>query len=51
LEKRKQEGKESDTYINGKLIPNKKVQREISRYSLPSYYGTLDTGKWSPRSF
>jgi hypothetical protein len=47
LEKRKHDGKESETYINGKLIPNKKIKKEISRYLLPSYYSTLGTGKWS----
>ncbi|CZR63647.1 uncharacterized protein PAC_13544 [Phialocephala subalpina] len=43
LEKRKRDGKESETYINGKLIPNKKIKKEISRYLLPSYYSTLGT--------
>ncbi|KUJ14548.1 ankyrin, partial [Mollisia scopiformis] len=43
LEKRKRDGKESETYINGKLIPNKKIKKETSRYLLPSYYNTLGT--------
>ncbi|TVY25720.1 Ankyrin-1 [Lachnellula hyalina] len=44
LEKRKHEGKESATYIDGKLIPKKKIRREISRYcSLSSSYTTLHT--------
>jgi hypothetical protein len=34
--KRKLEGRESETHINGSLIPNKKVSKEISRYFLPS---------------
>ncbi|KAF4628877.1 hypothetical protein G7Y89_g9276 [Cudoniella acicularis] len=49
LEKRKHEGKESETYINGKLIPNKKIQKEISRYTLHSYYSTLGTVEFTRR--
>lgn len=37
LQKRNLEGKESDTYINGKLAPRKKVKKEVSRHSLPSW--------------
>lgn len=36
LQKRNLEGKESDTYVNGKLVPRKKVKKEVSRHSLPS---------------
>lgn len=37
LQKRNLEGKESNTYINGKLVPRKKLKREVSRHSLPSW--------------
>ncbi|KAH8651560.1 ankyrin repeat-containing domain protein [Tricladium varicosporioides] len=37
LQKRNLEGKESDTYIDGKLVPRKKVKKEVSRHPLPSW--------------
>jgi len=37
LQKRNLEGKESDTYVNGKLVPRKKVKKEVSRHSLLSW--------------
>ncbi|KAI9745022.1 MAG: hypothetical protein M1818_001300 [Claussenomyces sp. TS43310] len=37
VRKRELEGKESETFINGKMILNKKVKREISRYAVPAY--------------
>ncbi|RFU25811.1 hypothetical protein B7463_g10515, partial [Scytalidium lignicola] len=36
LNKRKRDGKDSEIYINGKLIPRKKINKEVSRYTLPS---------------
>lgn len=33
LIKRKREGKESDIYVDGVLLPKKKVQKEMSRYA------------------
>ncbi|RDL35193.1 uncharacterized protein BP5553_07124 [Venustampulla echinocandica] len=36
IQKRNLEGKESDTYVNGKLVPRKKVKKEVSRHSLLS---------------
>lgn len=37
LQKRDLEGKESDIYVNGKLVTRKKVKKEVSRHSLPSW--------------
>jgi hypothetical protein len=37
LQKRNLEGKESDTYVNGKLVPRKRVKKEVSRHFLPSW--------------
>ena len=37
LQKKDLEGKESDTYVNGKLVPRKKVKKEVSRHSLLSW--------------
>jgi len=37
LQKRSLEGKESETYLDGKLVPRKKVKKEVSRHSLPSW--------------
>lgn len=37
LQKKDLEGKESDTYVNGKLMPRKKVKKEVSRHSLLSW--------------
>jgi hypothetical protein len=37
LQKRNLEGKESDTYVNGKLVPRKKVKKEVPRHCLPSW--------------
>jgi hypothetical protein len=44
LEKRELDGKESDTYINGKLVPRKRVKKEVSRHCLPSWQATAMTG-------
>ncbi|KAE8442754.1 hypothetical protein EG329_002894 [Mollisiaceae sp. DMI_Dod_QoI] len=49
LQKRKLEGKESDTFINGKLVPLKKVKKETSRHALPSWQIMGNTGQ-SPLS-
>jgi hypothetical protein len=45
VHKRKLEGKESEIKIQGKLIPNKKVRREISRYALPTLIEPQFSGK------
>ena len=45
LKKRNLEGKRSDTYINGKLIPRKKVMKEVSRYVTSSGQQMPITGK------
>lgn len=37
LQKRDLEGKESDTYLDGRLVPRKKVKKEVSRHSLLSW--------------
>jgi hypothetical protein len=37
LKKRELEGKDSETYINGQLVPHKKLKKEASRYDLPRY--------------
>jgi hypothetical protein len=37
IQKRNLEGKESDTFINGRLVPLKKVKKEVSRHSRPSW--------------
>ncbi|KFX92770.1 hypothetical protein O988_07131 [Pseudogymnoascus sp. VKM F-3808] len=42
LEKRKLEGKESETRINGELIATKKLRHEISRYATVSYHQELN---------
>jgi hypothetical protein len=42
IEKRKRGDKESDLYIDGVLIPKKKIRKETSRHNLPTiqeYYG------------
>lgn len=36
-QKRTLEGKESDIYLDGKLVPRKKVKKEISRHTPPSW--------------
>jgi hypothetical protein len=36
-QRRNLEDKESDTYVKGKLIPRKKVKKEVSRHSLLSW--------------
>ncbi|KAI9737564.1 MAG: hypothetical protein M1834_009719 [Cirrosporium novae-zelandiae] len=38
IQKRKRDKKDSNVYINGALIPFKKVKKEVSRNMLPSYY-------------
>jgi len=50
LKKRKLDGKESETYINGKLIPRKKVKKEVSRYYMPSTQQISDTGMISKKA-
>jgi hypothetical protein len=50
LEKRKLDGKESETYINGKLIPRKKVKKEVSRYYIPSSQQISNTGMISKKA-
>jgi hypothetical protein len=45
LEKRALEGKESEIYINGRLIPKKKVKKEVSRYAVPSSQQIPMSGK------
>ncbi|KFY10522.1 hypothetical protein V492_04989 [Pseudogymnoascus sp. VKM F-4246] len=42
LEKRKLEGKDSETRINGDLIATKKLKHEISRYATFSYHQELN---------
>lgn len=37
LRKRDREGKDSETYINGELVPRKKIKKEISRHVLPRF--------------
>jgi hypothetical protein len=37
IQKRKREGLESDVYFNDTPIPPKKVRKEVSRYSIPTY--------------
>ena len=37
LRKRDLEGKDSETYINGELVPSKKIKKEISRHVLPRF--------------
>jgi len=37
IRKRELEGKESEIYINGTLIPSKKLKKEISRHVRPSF--------------
>ncbi|KFX88718.1 hypothetical protein V490_07449 [Pseudogymnoascus sp. VKM F-3557] len=42
LEKRKLEGKDSETRINGELIATKKLRHEISRYATVPYHQELN---------
>jgi hypothetical protein len=43
IQKRKREGLDSDIYFNDTLIPPKKVKKEVSRHSIPTYIsGILD---------
>src|SRR2546421_139885 len=43
VQKRKREGLESEIYINETHIPPKKVKKEVSRHSIPTYFsGILD---------
>jgi hypothetical protein len=41
IQKRKREGLESEVYFNDTLIPPKKVKKEVSRYSLPTYFSGM----------
>jgi hypothetical protein len=41
IQKRKREGLESDIYFNGTLIPPKKVKKEVSRHSIPTYFSGI----------
>lgn len=50
LKERKLDDKESETYINGKLIPRKKVKKEVSRYYMPSTQQISDTGMISKKA-
>jgi len=50
VRKRDLDGKDSETYINGELVPSKKIKKEISRHVLPRFEhsynfnaGQLDT--------
>src|SRR5436190_12120057 len=36
VEKRKRDGKESNVYNGGRLVPQKKVRKEISRHNFPT---------------
>ena len=49
LRKRKQEGKESDIYFHGKLIPDKKVKKETSRHAPPTFQQPQFSGKKQPK--
>lgn len=44
-EKRTLEGKESDIYLDGKLVPRKKVKKEISRHTPPSWQAVPIAGR------
>ncbi|KAH8805076.1 ankyrin repeat-containing domain protein [Xylogone sp. PMI_703] len=46
VNKRKREGKDSDVYVNGKLVLAKKIKKEITRYTQP----TLEQGSISAQS-
>lgn len=46
--KRKIDGKESDLYVDGILIPNKKVRKETSRNSFTSTFDRITQGSPSP---
>jgi glyoxylate carboligase len=37
IQKRKREGLESDIYFNDTPIPPKKIKKEVSRHSIPTY--------------
>lgn len=44
--KRKRNGKESDLYVNGVLVPKKKVKKETARHNFPTIierYGSGDS--------
>ena len=36
MEKRKRDGKESNLYIDGVLVPQKKLRKEVSRHNFPT---------------
>jgi len=37
IQKRKFEGKDSEIFINGKMIPAKKIKKETARYGVLDY--------------
>ena len=44
IEKRRHEGKESETYFRNALVPNKKVKKETSRHLPPTFEHTYPSG-------
>lgn len=46
--KRKREGKETDVYRDGKLIPPEKVRKRISRYSFQTAWQRHTEGESGP---
>jgi hypothetical protein len=41
VQKRKRDGRESDVYINETRLPPKKVKKEVSRHSIPTYFSGI----------
>jgi hypothetical protein len=41
MQKRKREGLESDIYVHDTLVPPKKVKKEVSRHSIPTYFSGM----------
>jgi len=48
IEKRDLDGKESETYISGRLISNKKIRKEVSRHAPPTFEQDRHSGNELP---